>query len=221
MRRLPNHDYKSPCTYHITLKKLKEVPEFSVVTGRPESWYVHHSVIGRAIEKSINETSTINPRIKIYRYVVMPDHVHILLRVLEYLDKSVGVDIGKIKTRSLQKVHEKGLNFESLFERDFHDRIIWPRHSLNTVFQYVKTNPSRLLARKFYPEYFRRVNDVFNYRGIQWQAYGNMQLLDNPFKDAVICHRADERIPEKAKANRDNWFYTAENGGVLVSAFIA
>lgn len=55
--------------------------------------------------------------------------------------------------------------------------------------------------------------------GVACQAYGNIHLLDNPFKDQVIVHRADN--DEAYSANRERWLYTAGNGGVLVSPFIS
>lgn len=46
-----------------------------------------------------------------------------------------------------------------------------------------------------------------------------MQLLECPFREQVVVHRADS---EDARAhNRDLWLYTAANGGVLVSPFIS
>ena len=46
-----------------------------------------------------------------------------------------------------------------------------------------------------------------------------MLLLDNPFKEQVVVHRADS--PEVRESNRRRWLYTAANGGVLVSPFIS
>ena len=221
MPRHPKHDYRRPCTYHITIKKLPNVKDFSIVTGHPASAWIHHFPLGMAIDESIKSVLKTDSGMKVYRYVIMPDHVHILIRAIRYLEHPIGIYIGKMKVEAVQKARAKGYCFDSLFEPDFHDRILRLDQSLDIVYQYVRSNPNRLLARKFNPGYFRRVNDVFNYGGIHWQAYGNMQLLDNPFKNAVICHRADEKIPEIAKANRENWLHTAENGGVLVSAFIA
>ncbi|MDE7351122.1 MAG: hypothetical protein K2N25_08645 [Muribaculaceae bacterium] len=221
MPRHPKHDYRRPCTYHITISKLPQVPDFSIVTGHPASAWIHYYPIGDAIDQSIRTVLKSNPDLNVYRYVIMPDHVHILIRAIRYLDHTIGTYIGKMKVASIQNAREKGIFLDSIFESDFYDRILRVDQSLNVVYQYVRTNPNRLLARKFNPDYFKRVNDVFNYGEIHWQAYGNMQLLDNPFKNAVICHRADEKIPKIAEANRINWIHTAENGGVLVSPFIA
>lgn len=84
--------------------------------------------------------------------------------------------------------------------------------------RYIRENPRRLAVRRLYPGYFRRVN-TFRIGERCYQAYGNMQLLECPFREQVVVHRADS---EDARAhNRDLWLYTAANGGVLVSPFIS
>lgn len=72
--------------------------------------------------------------------------------------------------------------------------------------------------RRAFPEYFRRVNRV-RIAGGEYSAYGNFQLLECPFKEQVVVHRADAE--EVRAANRERWLYTAANGGVLVSPFIS
>ena len=52
-----------------------------------------------------------------------------------------------------------------------------------------------------------------------YNAYGNLQLLDNPFREQVVVHRADSEATRRQ--NRELWLYTAANGGVLVSPFIS
>ena len=86
------------------------------------------------------------------------------------------------------------------------------------MYDYIRLNPYRLAVRRAYPEYFSRVNSLV-VGGRELQAYGNMLLLDNPFKEQVVVHRADS--PEVRESNRRRWLYTAANGGVLVSPFIS
>lgn len=61
--------------------------------------------------------------------------------------------------------------------------------------------------------------DALSIAGNTYRVYGNIQLLEHPFKEQVVVHRADS--PEVRKQNRDLWLYTAANGGVLVSPFIS
>lgn len=204
MPRHPKHDYRSICIYHITIKKAPGVPDFSTVTGTPQCPHLIYSPLGRVIETNILTINDLNRALTRYQYVIMPDHIHLLLHVTEYLDKPLGVYISKFKIKILQLARFRGVWNDSVFSPDFHDRFLRPFHSLNVIYEYIRQNPYRLLIRKLYPDYFRRVNNIFFYKDLHWHAYGNMQLLSNPFKDAVICHRADAgtRKGDKSRSGR-------------------
>lgn len=150
---------------------------------------------------------------------IMPDHAHILMAVTEPLDRHFGDIIQAIKAATTSNIRKlsgmKGLTF---FVEGFHDRIITDSRQLETATKYIHDNPRRLAVRQAYPEFFRRVNNL-EIDGFQCQAYGSMHLLQNPFKEAVIVHRRDSE--ETREQHRQQWLYTAANGGVLVSPFIS
>lgn len=89
---------------------------------------------------------------------------------------------------------------------------------MNVIYEYIRDNARRLAVRRALPEWFRRVKRVV-IGGRVLQVYGNVQLLDNPFKYRVVVHRADG--PEVRERCRAEWLYSAANGGVLVSPFIS
>lgn len=105
-----------------------------------------------------------------------------------------------------------------IFEKDFYDRILRRSHKLDTICNYIRENPYRLLQRHFNPDFFRRINNI-SINDSLWQAFGNLQLLKNPFKMSVVIHRSDSVQLRAAKLSR--WKHLAENGGVLVSPFIS
>lgn len=148
----------------------------------------------------------------------MPDHIHILLRIKEYSDKPLGYYVSNLTGASTREWRAiTGVTY-SVFEKGYNDRIIGASRSLDTLYRYIRDNPRRLAVRRAHPEFFRRVNDI-SIAGTRCRAYGNFQLLDCPFKEQVVVHRADS--PETCTANRERWLYTAANGGVLVSPFIS
>ena len=148
----------------------------------------------------------------------MPDHVHLLLFVTSPIDLPVGNYIGKLKNAILQEYRLLSKTEALIFDHDFYDCILHRDRSLDTLYKYIRDNPRRLAVRRAHPEFFRRVNEL-KIGGQTYQAYGNFQLLDNPFKKQVIVHRADTL--EIRRHNRELWLYTAANGGVLVSPFIS
>ena len=137
MPRHPKHDYKSPCIYHITIKKKDKVPDFSIVVGTPGSYSLNLYPLGLSIQTSISTISDLNSSLKMLQYVIMPDHVHMLVRVLEYLDRPIGVYIGKLKVKALQTARFRNVYDGSIFESDFHDRFLRPFHSLDNIYQYI------------------------------------------------------------------------------------
>lgn len=209
--RAPWHDYRSKAKYMITLNKLHDSPKFGDVYGL-ENAYTLLSSTGTEVKNAIGRIGHICESIKLWQYIVMPDHVHFLIKVEEYLDEPLGNYIARLKADINARC---GL---LVFEHGFNDQIINPARSLDAIFQYIKQNPYRLAVRLAHPDYFRRINDM-DICGMRCQVYGNLDLLRNPFKDQVVCHRHDS---ETAKAsNSERWIYTAANGGVLVSPFIA
>lgn len=105
-----------------------------------------------------------------------------------------------------------------VFENGFNDQIITPQRNLQTIFNYIRSNPFRLAVRRANRDFFTRYDNIL-LGGCACRAYGNFHLLDNPFKDQVIIHRAD--TPDVQTLQREKWLYTAANGGVLVSPFIS
>lgn len=143
----------------------------------------------------------------------MPDHVHLLLNVTAALPEQLGFYIARFKNAIYT---EAGI--PCLFEEGFNDQIITNQRDLQTVFNYIRANPYRLAVRRAIPDFFKCRNNI-TIGTTQCQAYGNLQLLDCLFKSQVIVHHADP--PALHARHRDEWLYTASNGGVLVSPFIS
>lgn len=218
MGRDPKHDYKSRCIYHITIGKAPDCPDFSIISGSASRPIVIHSSIGEIIESQILIFPNLCPDLHVLRYIIMPDHIHFAIFARNYLPKAIGRYIGMMKVRSGQLIRERFPGVKDIFTEGFHDRYLRAAHRLSTIIEYIQQNPYRLLIRRQNPDFFRRINNIkINER--LWQAYGNIHLLDNPFKASVIIHRSDSESLKTAKIRR--WKHLSENGGVLVSPFIS
>lgn len=214
------HDYRSSGRYMITLSKRPSFPSFSTIAGdwklpvgAPGSSYTRWSPAGKVIADTIFNIGKIHPALRAEQYVVMPDHVHILLWVQSPLPEKLGFYIARFKNAINTAVGEN-----HIFEDGFNDQILSNKRNLNSLFNYIRSNPFRLAVRRANPDFFTRRNNLTVGESI-YQAYGNIHLLENPFKEQVIVHRADTK--EIYSSNRNIWLYTAANGGVLVSPFIS
>ena len=143
----------------------------------------------------------------------MPDHVHFLLWVQSRLEDPLGAYIARFKNSI-----NVASSLNHIFEDGFNDQIVTNKRDLNTIFNYIRTNPYRLAIRRACPDFFTKCNNQI-IGDTLCQLYGNIHLLDNPFKDQVIVLRADD--DDTFRANCDRWLYTVANGGVLVSPFIS
>lgn len=221
-RRKRGHDYRAPWKYHITIGKDPSCPDFSRLVWReltPEGVKVDYSQIGYEVWRGISRISEIEPKIQLYRYVIMPDHIHILLRVRERMEKVLGEVIHSFKseiTSSLRKI--QGSPDFVVFTENYNDRIIYSHRNLNAVYDYIRQNPYRLAVRRERPDFFsKRRGLMVGEREVQ--GYGNLFLLRNPFKMALVVHRADTE--EDFNRKLEDCLYFAANGGVVVSAFIS
>lgn len=220
--RAPWHDYTSPNIYHITLKKHPEVVEFGTLSDdwqlkhgcqSPDSSYIQASPLGRIIKLCLKEFSRSNPSIRIYQYALMPDHLHLILSVEKPLDEILGRKLAAFKVSVNHRAQ-----IEGVFAKGFNDQILTPKRNLNAIFTYLRENPYRLAVRRAYPDFFTRINKI-DIGGMQCQAYGNLHLLANPFKEQVLIHRSDNS--QTRKSMHDRWIHCGANDGILVSPFIS
>ena len=204
----------------ITLSKRAGIPPFSKIegdwrltVGSRGSSFTRWSPIGREIADKLYHIREIHPDLRAEQYIVMPDHVHVLLWVQSLLPEHLGFFIARFKNNI-----NLAIGTNHIFEDGFNDQIVTNKRNLNTIFNYIRANPYRLAIRRAYPDFFTRSNNII-IGDTPCQLYGNIHLLDNPFKDQVVVHRADD--DQTFHANRDRWLHTAANGGVLVSPFIS
>ncbi len=189
--------------------------------GNPGCAYVKSSDVGNAIKMAMREFAKLEPDIQILQYVIMPDHIHLILFVKKPINDILGRKIAafKVLVNNYFGLSGRGDVFErgGVFEKGFDDQILKSNRKLDVIYDYLRQNPHRLAARRRFPEYFRKVNNL-RICNRCYQAYGNLMLLRNPFIDAVIIHR--RYSDAEVKRYCEEWLHTAFNGGVLISAFV-
>lgn len=223
-----DHDYKGVCSYHIIFRKNEVSPDFGELRIDPYKTpgddgyaYIHYSPLGHIILKEIYDIHVHQPQIVVTQYKVMPDHVHLLIRVMERIPHHIGLYMGLfMRTVTLRwRIYNGGdSNIPSVFERNYTDRPIYNNDRYVIAKKYIKDNPYRLAMRRIHPEFFRRVRDLY-IDGVPFQAYGNLFHLRNPFISQVIVHSANTQRENDALFAL--WRDEIEKGGILVSPFIA
>lgn len=213
------HDYYSRSIYMITINKRKDAPMFGQLAGDwqiplgcPGCPDVRHTDIGKTIRKWIKKIPSIIPNSRLLQYKVMPDHVHFLIFIQERTPMHLGKYISAFKNSIRSDLGQ------SVFQSGFNDKILSVTRKLDDMFRYIQENPLRLAIKRANPENYRRC-DKIRIKGELFTGYGNLFLLKNPFREAVIVHR--NTSDEDKDKQRERLLHFAYGGGVLVSPFIS
>ena len=221
-RRAEWHDYSSRSIYMITIVKSFGMPNFSRIIapdGNPDNAYTDLSTIGCLINTEIHNLGLKSKAVDIPTYVIMPDHVHVVVFVKEAGVTKLSNIISTLKgaCSSAWQRHSGNDHIEQVFLRGYHDRILRKRGQYAVMKKYVRDNPRRLYIKRHHKEYFSKINKI-EIGGKCYSAYGNYLLLNSPFKEAVkISRKYSEETKAKLQAA---WLDNASRGGVLVSPFI-
>lgn len=213
------HDYYSRSIYLITINKKSDTPVFGelagdwrIPVGYPNSPYIIYSDLGKAILRTIKKIPAIIPNTDLMQYIIMPDHIHFLIFVKDRTPFHLGKYISAFKNNLRLKLGY------SVFQTGFNDKILSVTRKLDDIYRYIRENPYRLAIKKANPDNFRRC-DAIKIQGQFYTGYGNLFLLKDPFKDAVIIHR---KYTQKEREDlKERWLHNSYAGGVLVSPFIA
>lgn len=227
-RRSFHHDYCAPFIYHIILKKQSGCVNFGrlvgdakIDLGEPGCPMIKESPLGQIIAKALIHLPYLFPAIKLHQFCVMPDHVHIIFQVLFRTDRSLEDYMEELMNhvaKKYSKLHNRLIAPEEIFQTGFCDKPLYQARSLDRWYYYVSRNPYRLAVRKQNPEFFKHVKKlIIGHK--EYEAYGNLFLLENPDKAVV---KVSSKFSEKEKEmRRDIWLSQVAKGTVLVSPFVA
>ncbi len=218
--RLQGFDYTRPYFYMVTLQKSAGVPAFCELADLPEShWTIPNAytrIFAREIQLFHETWRCIEP---ITCFAIMPDHLHLLLKIRgiserlslprlvwllrRRLEAAASKTIPPTELRSAADGRSAG---HHLFEPDWHDWIVKRDGQLEAFTHYIRENAERSVRRRKHRENFQRVQGV-RFLDHEWYGYGNLELLKLPVIEPFRCSRSwAEDGPEwreaVARANR-------------------
>ena len=148
--RLKEYDYSTPGIYFITIcTHNRKCLLSNIIVGEGLCALPQNTLtpIGNEIEKSIQYINDNYIGVKIDKYVIMPNHIHLIL----ILDDSGGHGnpplqnvIGKLKSYTTNKFGN------ILWQRSYHDHIIRGEKDYRKIWEYIDTNVIRWKKDCFY-----------------------------------------------------------------------
>lgn len=137
--------------WNYTVGEGSPLPKYS---GSPlqqneRSTFLQLSKSGEIIEKWINEIPNKYPRISVDAYVIMPNHIHVLLNFASNGGRgnpSPTLDsvMGWFKYQSTKDINKMcGAEGRKIFQRSFYDHVIRDRRDYDEHIKYIYENPMR------------------------------------------------------------------------------
>ena len=156
--RLKGYDYSVPGAYFVTIcthnrKQLFEIENVGndLCVVPPEQ--------NEIIRKWLKETENKFDNIRIDKYVIMPNHIHVIVviterhigrslqNVMQWFETMVTNDYIKgVKRGALEPFNKK------LFQKSYHDHIIRNEKDYKNIWEYIDTNPLKWEEDCFYGE---------------------------------------------------------------------
>ena len=153
--RLKNYDYSLGGHYFITIcTKDKKCLLGSVnqnvgaIINRPRE-SVKLSTYGKIVETAINEIPQHYEKIEIDKYVIMPNHIHMILIITVTGGRLIIAPTVSRIIKQLKSHITKQIGFP-VFQRSFHDRIIRNEREYREIWQYIEYNPLNWLDDDYY-----------------------------------------------------------------------
>ena len=106
--------------------------------------------IGKIAFNAIFKIPEHAPGMQVDKFVVMPNHVHMIL-VLENDQQDVSVVIGQYKSYVSKKIHDLFPN-EEIWQVSFHDHKIRNQNQYEKIWNYIENNPKKWEMDCFYIE---------------------------------------------------------------------
>ena len=160
--RLPNYNYFKTAYYFITTCTYQHKCTLATIEGQQssiENLYatavVKLTKYGSVVDKSINELLKKYPNISICYYVIMPNHLHLIVEQKNGRESSCPTTnitniMGYFKYQTTKLINEGNNNIIKIWQRSFYDHIIRNKKDYLRIVKYIKTNPLKWQLDKYY-----------------------------------------------------------------------
>jgi len=144
--RLLGYDYRQYGYYFVTICSNNRIKWF----GNIENNHMVLNLSGQIVRQQLQWLEKRYSYIKLDEYIIMPNHIHGIIIIKNYVGngrdrslqqiKSLSSIIGAFKTTSSKLIHRNKL-LEFKWQKSFHDHIIRNDKSLHQIREYIINNP--------------------------------------------------------------------------------
>jgi len=140
--RLKEYDYTLGGYYFITICTKDKLHYFGEVSDKK----MQLNDIGKLAQKSIRKMEEIYKTIKLDKFVVMPNHLHMII----IIDKETEISISRI-IKQYKEYITKQIG-ESIWQKSYYDHIIRNEKDYFRIWKYIDENILKWSLDKYYSE---------------------------------------------------------------------
>lgn len=155
--RLKGHDYSENVVYFITIcvqNKEHILSKIAVGEGSP---LPKLTAYGQIVDKYIRQINERYPTVFVEKYVIMPNHIHILAEIYNEPfgtgnpSPTINSIIAWMKYQTAKRVNEmRKTPGVRVWQRSFHDHIVRGQQDYDEIWKYIDENPLRWESDCFY-----------------------------------------------------------------------
>ena len=144
--RLENYDYGKNGAYFITVcvKDRKEILCHIVGADTIRPCKIILSRYGKVVDEAIRNIPLYYDNVSIPSYVIMPDHIHIILVITDNGGRMVSAPT---VIAGMKRFVSKTCGV-SIWQKGFYDHIIRNQEDYNEIYQYIENNPEKWLLTR-------------------------------------------------------------------------
>lgn len=154
--RLKHFDYSQNGCYHIVIcTKEKECLLGKVIFNQQADDVVkiHLSPYGIVADNYLQKIGSFYEYIKVDKYVVMPNHIHLLLTIEQPFEKAIAKTNVQASVFTVIKAFKRMVTKDigrSIWQESFYDNIIETAEAYYNACEYIENNPVNWIADKYY-----------------------------------------------------------------------
>ena len=155
--RLPNYDYSTAGYYFLTIctKDKKKLLCDIVGTGLPDGPKIRYTTKGSVAKKRLQIMSDFYDDVKIEKYVIMPNHIHMMIHILESNDIHSDHSPTNSKISKFVGTFKRLCNKEygcNIWQSRSYDHIIRDEKDYLKIMNYIENNPEKWIEDRFFVE---------------------------------------------------------------------
>ena len=139
--RVGEYDYSQCGAYFVTICTQNRRPILSNIVG--DDSHIVPKRYGQIAKKYLKNAAEIE------KYVIMPDHIHMLIRLEEQGAEKRSPQASRIASivRSIKTLTTKEIG-EPIFQRSYYDHVIRNQRDYNEIWEYIENNPRKWMLTK-------------------------------------------------------------------------